>query len=75
MNELIIAVVIAVVGGCLGMLQGLVIYILNGQGKKISQICQDNRADHKELREEAKSLESKVEKCEYRITVVEGKIQ
>ncbi len=60
-------IVLVLVGGCIGLLQGLVIYILNGQGKKIESICRDNREDHKELRENGKILE-------HRITVIEGKV-
>jgi len=67
-------IVIALVGGCLGLLQGLIIYILSGQGKKIESICRDNREDHKELRENNRNLETKVSTCEHRITIVEARV-
>ncbi len=55
------------VGGCIGLLQGLIIYILNGQTKKLDSVCKDNREDHKQLFE-------KIGDHDHRITVVEGKM-
>ncbi len=56
------------VGGCGGLLQGLIIYILAGHSKKLDAVCRDNREDHKELF-------GKAEDHEHRITVVEGKVR
>ena len=66
--------VIALVGLCIGVLQGLVIFILNGQSKKIERICGDNRDDHKELREGNREAFQRINSCEQRITVVEVKV-
>ena len=41
--------VIAIVGGCIGCLQGLILYILNQQNKKLSSICEDNSKAHDEI--------------------------
>ena len=66
--------IIAIVGLCIGVLQGLVIFILNGQSKKIERICGDNRDDHKELRESNQEAFHRINSCEQRITVVEVKV-
>ncbi len=60
-------IVIVIAGIGVGFMQGLIIYILNGQTKKLDSVCQANREDHKEIFH-------KVAEHEHRITVVEGKV-
>lgn len=57
-------IIIATVGIGVGILQGLIIYILNGQTKKLDSVCKDNREDHK-------TLFTAIAGHEHRITVVE----
>lgn len=42
---------IALVGGLLGSLQALILYILSQQNKKLSSICEDNGKAHDEIYE------------------------
>lgn len=42
-------VMLGIVGAALSLLNGLVLYILTGLNKKVSDICQNNARDHKEL--------------------------
>ena len=38
-----------IIGICIGFLQGLIIFILLGQNRKIDKICKDNLLAHSDL--------------------------
>ena len=44
-------VVIAIVGGLIGFLQALILYILHQQNQKLTTICGDNNKAHDEIYE------------------------
>lgn len=43
--------VITIIGGLLGCLQGLILYILSQQNKKLTAICSENTKEHDEIYE------------------------
>ncbi|MCK9570069.1 hypothetical protein M0R72_14090 [Candidatus Pacearchaeota archaeon] len=43
------ALLLGVIGAVLSALNGLVLYVLTGLNRKVSDICQKNARDHKEL--------------------------
>ncbi len=65
-------IVLTVISLFIGVLQGLIVFIIRGQGSKIEQMCRENREEHREFRENNKELFQRVSSLEAK-TLMENK--